>query len=143
MNAKRVDTWAASIKDKPGGLAGKLTVLAEAGVNLEFVIARRTPERRGSAVVFATPIAGAAQCRAARKVGFERTKSLHTVRIEGPDKAGQGAAICQALAHDKKKRGAGLRWVLPRTVGQVDIAEHVPADVVRTVLQSMNARRTP
>ncbi len=98
LKVQRVDTWAASIKDRPGGLAVKLDALAGAGVNLEFVIARRAPDRAGSGVVFVTPVKGAAAVRAARRAGFEKTASLHTLRIEGPDRQGQGARLTQALA---------------------------------------------
>jgi len=76
LDVTRVNVWAASIKDEPGGLAGKLDALAEAGANLEFVIARRE----------------------AKKQKFAKTSSLHSVRVEGPDKAGLGAAITKALA---------------------------------------------
>ena len=44
MQVERMDTWAASLEDKPGSLASKLDALSTAGVNLEFVIARWTPE---------------------------------------------------------------------------------------------------
>jgi 3-dehydroquinate synthase len=50
-------------------------------------------------------------------------------------------AIHQALAYDKKKRRSGLRWVLPRAIGQVEIAEHVPSHTITSVLQSMSAAR--
>ena len=59
LKATRVDTWAATIKDQPGGLAAKLEALAAAKVNLEFIIARRAPEKPGTGVVFVTPITGA------------------------------------------------------------------------------------
>jgi len=49
-------------------------------------------------------------------------------------------AIWQAMAHDKKRRGHTLRWVLPLDIGTVEIAEDVPADVVRAVLRSMGAQ---
>ncbi len=58
MKTQRVDTWAAAIKDQPGALAAKFKALAAAGVNLEFVIARRSPEKRGAGVVFVTPVKG-------------------------------------------------------------------------------------
>jgi len=48
-------------------------------------------------------------------------------------------AICQALAHDKKKQNRKLRWVLPRGIGQVEIVEDVPLDVVKSVLRWMGA----
>ena len=48
--------------------------------------------------------------------------------------------IWEAMAHDKKRRGRGLRWVLPRAIGQVELAEDVPPEVVRAILCSMGAR---
>jgi hypothetical protein len=124
MKVSRVDTWAASITDEPGGLAPKLAALREAGVNLEFVIARRSPEvKKGTAVVFVTPIKGAAQIRAARKVGFKRATSLHAVRVEGPDKKGQGAAITAALAD----AGLNLRGLSAAAIGRRFVA-HVALD---------------
>lgn len=98
MKAQRVDTWAAAIEDKPGSLAAKLDALSKVGVNLQFVIARRAPDKPGTGVVFVTPIQGAAACRAAREVGFKKTDRLHTVQVQGPDKPGQGTRITQALA---------------------------------------------
>ena len=43
----KVDVWAGEIEDRPGGLAKKLAVLAEAGANFEFLISRRAPKSRG------------------------------------------------------------------------------------------------
>ena len=123
MKAERVDTWAADIKDKPGGLTAKLEALAAAGANLEFVIARRRPEKKGQGVVFVTPIKGAAQCRAARKAGFERTKSLHVVRIEGANKKGAGAAITAALA----EKGLNLRGLSAAAIGRKFVG-HIALD---------------
>ncbi|HUT23864.1 MAG TPA: amino acid-binding protein [Sumerlaeia bacterium] len=94
----RVDVWAGSIPDRPGGLAKALDCLREAGANLEFVIARRAPDKPGTGVVFLAPIKGAAQIRAAQAAGLGKTASLHSLRLEGPDKAGMGAIITGALA---------------------------------------------
>jgi hypothetical protein len=112
LKVQRVDTWAASLEDKPGSLASKLDALAKAGVNLQFVIARRAPERPGTGVVFVTPIDGAA-VRAAQAAGFQKTDSLHTVQVQWPDKAGQGAAMMQALASG----GLNLRGVSGAALG--------------------------
>ncbi len=62
---KRVEVWAASIKDQVGGLARKLKGLKEAGADLDFVIARRTPEDPGKGVVFVTPLRGDREIAAA------------------------------------------------------------------------------
>jgi shikimate kinase/3-dehydroquinate synthase len=48
-------------------------------------------------------------------------------------------AIWDAMAHDKKRRGRSLRWVLPRAIGQVEITEDVPRDVVLAVLRDLGA----
>jgi predicted amino acid-binding ACT domain protein len=89
------------MRDKPGSLAAKLKALAAAGVNLEFVIARRAPDKPGTGVLFVTPIKSAAARRAARKAGFKKSASLHALRVEGSDRKGQGARMAQALADAK------------------------------------------
>jgi hypothetical protein len=58
LSVERVDVWAATIDDKPGGLARVLSVLRDAGVDLQFVVARRTPEASGKGVVFVAPLQG-------------------------------------------------------------------------------------
>jgi hypothetical protein len=123
MKAQRVDTWAASMADKPGALAAKLKALAAAGVNLEFVIARRAPEKRDAGVVFVTPVKGAKQTRAARAAGFKKAKNLHAVRVEGADKRGQGARLIQALA----ARGLNLRGVSAAAIGKKFVC-HIAVD---------------
>jgi 3-dehydroquinate synthetase len=44
------------------------------------------------------------------------------------------------MAHDKKRRGRRLRWVLPRDIGQVDVVSDVPAGIVAAVLRDLGAR---
>ena len=56
MQVTREQVWVAEIDDAPGGLAAKLTPLAEAGVNLGFVVARRSDTDDSKGVVFVTPI---------------------------------------------------------------------------------------
>jgi shikimate kinase/3-dehydroquinate synthase len=50
-------------------------------------------------------------------------------------------AIRGAMAHDKKRRGNGLRWILPEGLGAVSIVDEVPARVVSAVLLGLGARR--
>ena len=114
MNVARVDVWAASLKDRPGSLAEKLQPLADAGANLAFVIARREHAKAGTGVVFLTPLAGAKQSAAARKAGFRKTKSLHSVRVEAPDRAGLGAKITGAIA----AAGINLRGLSAASIGK-------------------------
>jgi len=114
LKVTRADVWVAGLKDKPGALAEKLKVLADAGAQLEFLIARRAPDKPGAGVVFLTPLKGAKQLAAARKAGLRRTKSLNSVRVEGPDKPGLGAKLTGALA----AKGINLRGVSAAVIGK-------------------------
>jgi hypothetical protein len=129
---ERVDTWAATIQDQPGGLASKLDALAAKKVNLEFVIARRAPERPGTGVVFVTPIKGAVQIRAATQAGFARTTNLHTVRLQGPDKPGAGARIAAALA----EAGLNVRGFSAAASGRTFVA-HIALDTADDAAQAV------
>ena len=132
LKASRIDTWAATIKDQPGGLSAKLETLAAAKVNLEFIIARRAPDKPGTGVVFVTPISGAAGLAAAKRAGFKRTASLHTVRVEGPDKAGQAARVSAALA----EVGVNLRGFSAAAIGKKFIA-HMAVDTSAAAAKAM------
>jgi len=98
LDVSRVDVWAVSIKDRPGGLAEKVEQLAQAGVNLDFVIARRVPGKPRTGVVFVTPIKGARREKAAKQAGFAKTKSLQGLRIAAVDRPGLGAKLTRKLA---------------------------------------------
>ena len=47
--------------------------------------------------------------------------------------------IWEAMAYDKKKRGRALRWVLPRAIGDVEINEDIPQEVVKSILRNLGA----
>ncbi len=98
LAVERVDVWAATIKDQPGGLAEKLAPLAEAGADLEFAVARRAPDQPGTGVVYVTPLRGDAQIGAGAKAGFAVADSLHSVRVEGDNRPGIGAELTSAVA---------------------------------------------
>lgn len=104
---ERVDVWACSIKDKPGGLARVLTGLREAGADLNFILARRAPEMPGTGVVFVTPLRGDAEVAAAATLGFNVTNSVYSVSVEGENQAGITAIITTKLAAE----GINLRGI--------------------------------
>ena len=112
LDIEQVEVWAATIEDRPGGLAEKLDALAAAGANLGFVIARRTPEKAGDGVVFVTPIEGDA-VEAAKAAGFTVAESLRSLRVEAPDEAGLGAQITAAMA----AAGVSLRGISAAAIG--------------------------
>jgi hypothetical protein len=111
---EKEDVWIASLEDKPGALAGKLTALADAGADLDFVIARRSPERPGMGVVFVTPLRGDVELKAASEIGFSAINRLHSVRVEGENQAGMGGKITDKLA----RAGINLRGFSGAVVGK-------------------------
>jgi hypothetical protein len=115
---ERVDVWAATIQDRPGGLADVLVALREAGADLEFIIARRAPEKPGTGVVFVTPLRGDREIGAAAQLGFNVTHSLHSVRVMGPDRPGIAAELTQKLADG----GISLRGFSASVIGTQFVA---------------------
>jgi len=115
---ERVDVWAAGIKDKPGALAGKLSALAEAGADLDFVISRRCADKPGEGVVFVSPLRGDEEVQAAAEVGFAAANSLHSVRVEDDNRSGAGAKLLGKLA----KAGINARGFSAAAMGKRYIA---------------------
>jgi len=110
---ERVDVWAASISDESGSLAQLLTGLREAGADLDFIIARRAPEKAGTGVVFVSPLRGDREIAAATELGFNVTRSLHSVRIQGENKPGITAELTGKLAAE----GLNLRGLSAAVIG--------------------------
>ena len=98
LDVERVTVWIAKLKDTPGMLSEKLVQLAGSGADLEFVFARRSPEKPGTGVAFIAPIQGTKQINAAKKAGFKKGERLFALKVTGSNKVGMGAAITQALA---------------------------------------------
>jgi len=103
----KVDVWATDIPNRAGTLSSVLEGVSNAGAQLEFLIARKVDD--STSRVFAAPIKGPKQQRAAASVGLARAAGMHSLRIEGPDRAGLGAKITNAVA----EKGINLR-VPPR-----------------------------
>jgi hypothetical protein len=95
---EQVDVWAATIDDRPGGLAKVLSGLREAGADLGFVIARRAPDKPGSGVIFVTPLRADREVRAASILGFNVSNSIKSVRVEGDNRPGVASEITEKLA---------------------------------------------
>jgi hypothetical protein len=115
---ERVDVWAATIEDSPGGLATVLAALREAGADLQSIIARRAPEKPGTGVVFVTPLQGDQQIDAAAQVGFNVTRRLHSVRVMGRDRPGRAAELALKLAD----AGINLRGFSASVIGNQFVA---------------------
>ena len=132
LSVKRVDIWAASIKDQSGGLALKLTGLREAGADLDFVISRRAPEKPGTGVVFVTPLRGDREIAAAANLGFNVSNNLHSVRVMGDNKPGITAELTTKLAAEEiNLRGLSAAVIGTRFI--LYIALDTAADTVKAI----------
>lgn len=115
---ERVDVWAATVPDKPGGLAATLDALQQAGANLQFVVARRAPESPGHGVIFVTPLQNGREIRAASQVGFNVAQSQHAIRIFGRDRPGIAAELTSRMAEG----GINLRGFSASVIGHQFVA---------------------
>jgi hypothetical protein len=109
----RVDVWACGIKDEPGGLAKVLDGLRAAGADLDFIVARRSPERPGTGVVFVAPLRGDKEVEAAATLGFNVAGSIHSLRVEGRNRPGVVAEMTEKLA----AAGINLRGLSAAVIG--------------------------
>jgi hypothetical protein len=114
LKVTKTHVWAAEIQDQPGGLAKVIGTLAAAGANLECVIGRRQPEKSGTGVVFVTPLKGKKPLGAAAAAGFQETQRISTLKVEGDDRPGLGAALAQAVAD----AGVSMRGISAAVIGR-------------------------
>jgi len=135
---ERVDVWAANIEDKPGGLAGVLAALRDAGADLQSIIARRAPQEPGRGVVFVTPLQGDREIAAAAQVGFNVTQKLHSVRVLGMDRPGVAAEMTQKLAD----AGLNLRGFSASVIGSQFVA-YVAVDSLDEANKAIQVLKAP
>ncbi len=132
----KVAVWAGEITDRPGGLGSTLTALNSAGANIEFIVARRAPDKPGTGVVFLTPVKGTKQKAAAQNAGLATSESLHSVRIEGPDRPGLAGKMADALAEaDINLRGVSAAALGRRAVTYLAFDSSADADAAVRVLR--------
>jgi hypothetical protein len=135
---ERVDVWAAPIEDQPGALADALGILRDAGADLQFIVARRTPHEPGKGVMFVTPLEGDREIAAAAQVGFNVTHTLHSVRVVGRDRPGVAAELTQKLAD----ASVNLRGFSAAVIGRQFIA-YVAVDSLQDANQVIEILEQP
>jgi hypothetical protein len=127
---ERVDVWAASTVDKPGALSGILKGLHEAGTDLDFIIARRAPEKPGTGVVFLSPIRGDKETRAASTLGFNLASSVEAVRVEADNVPGAAARLAELIADSAiDVRGFSVAVIGTRFIAYIGFDS--PADAIK------------
>jgi hypothetical protein len=110
----RIDVWTRAIDDRAGSLATTLEPLADAGVDLVFLIARRRTLVPGKGVVFLGGITGAKGAKAAAAAGFKKATDISGLRVEGPNKAGD----CHRVARILADAGINMRGLSASVIGK-------------------------
>ena len=110
----KVDIWTGDIDDRMGGLAQKLRPLANAGADLELVIARRQPHLPGKGVVFLGPVKGAKASAAAAAAQLTKAATMAPLVVEGTNKAGECHRVTERLAN----AGINLRGLSAMVAGK-------------------------
>lgn len=94
----RVHVWSCEVADQAGGVAAKLSILAQAHTNLEYIYTRRQPEKPGTGILYVAPITGPLQVRAAKSAGLAESNNPIVLRVEGDNLAGLGHRVTQEWA---------------------------------------------
>src|SRR5262245_23737357 len=110
----RVDVWTREIDDRSGELAATLNPLADAGVDLLFLIARRRTLVPGKGVVFLGGVSGAKGTKAAAAAGLKKATDMVALRIGGANKPGDCRRVTKLLAD----AGINLRGVSASVIGR-------------------------
>jgi hypothetical protein len=113
-----VEVWAAEIPDHSGALDHILSALSAAGANLECVIGRRNADKPGTGHVYVTPVKGKKAQNAARSVGLNPSENITTLRVETPNKTGEGHHVMQAIA----RAGVNVRGISAVSIGTKSVA---------------------
>lgn len=112
-SVKKLTIWSTEIEDQPGATSGIFRVLSDAGADLQFVLARRQPDKPGKGVLFVAPVAGKKQEDAARQAHLAPASNLAGVRVEGTNKKGLGYRLTQAIA----EANLNLRALVATVIG--------------------------
>ena len=94
----RVDIWAGEVRDRRGALAEMLKAVLDAGADLDFIIARPSPVKPNTGILYLAPLVGPEQVQAAEAAGLTKSSHIDALRIIGPDRPGVAEAVTRDLA---------------------------------------------
>jgi len=95
---RRVEVWAGEIRDRQGALADMLKTGLEAGADLDFIIARPSPVKPATGILYLAPLEGDAQLNAAQQAGLHPSSHIEALRVEGPDRPGLAEQVTRTIA---------------------------------------------
>src|SRR3954454_3692656 len=94
----RIHVWAGEVADQAGGVAAKLSALAQAGANLEYIYTRRLEDKPGAGILYVAPVSGPNAVKAARSAGLHEVDTPIVLRVEGDTAAGLAHRLTQQWA---------------------------------------------
>jgi len=104
--------WRSEIDNRPGALASTLEPLAQAGADLQLVMAYRYPGADKGAVEL-HPISGGKATAAAGSAGLAKS-SIPVVLVEGDNRSGLGHMLAKAIGD----AGINMSFVMAQVVSR-------------------------
>jgi hypothetical protein len=112
ITVKKVVLWHREVDNRPGTLAGALEPLAQAGADLQVVMAYRYPGTDKGAIEL-HPVSGRKSIAAAQTAGLARS-SIPVLLVEGDNRPGLGYALTKAVGD----AGINMSFVMAQVVGR-------------------------
>jgi hypothetical protein len=110
VSVKKVTIWTTEVPHQAGQLANVLRPLAEAGANLQVIMAYAEGSR---GFVEVCPLSGKRHTEAARRAGLVASDKP-TLLVAGDDRPGLGYAIARAIAD----RGVSISFDVTQVMGK-------------------------
>jgi hypothetical protein len=112
ITVKKSVLWRAEVDNRPGALASTLEPLAQAGADLQVVMAYRYPGADKAAVEL-HPISGRKPIAAAQTAGLARS-SIPVLLVEGDNRPGLGYALAKAIGD----AGVNMSFVMAQVISR-------------------------
>jgi hypothetical protein len=112
ITVKKAVLWRKEVDNRPGALAEALEPLAQAGADLQVVMAYRYPGSDKGAVEV-HPVSGRKPTAAGQAAGLAKS-SIPVLLVEGDNRAGLGYALTKAVAD----AGINLGFVMVQVLGR-------------------------
>jgi hypothetical protein len=113
VTVKKAVLWRKEIDNRPGMLANILGPLAEAGADLQVVMAYRYPGGTDTAAIELHPVSGRKSITVAKAAGFAQSP-IPTLLVQGDNRQGLGHDLAKAIGD----AGINLSFVMAQVVGR-------------------------
>jgi len=113
VTVKKIVLWRKEIENRTGILANALAPLANAGTDIQVVMAYRFPRQESKAAIELYPVTGRKAVTAANEAGFSAS-AIPALLVEGDNRAGLGYTTAQAIAD----AGINMDFVVAQVIGK-------------------------